>query len=116
MTSLFDSISLLFMGFVFIISSLVNLYSDYYIFGNLNIIRFILLVLIFFVSIIFLIIGPNVISILLLGGRQTCTEWWSPTLPTVVSMSVVHDSTISPYERFITETLAVHSHVKSCAV
>jgi len=34
-------------------------------FGDLNIIRFILLVLMFVVSIIFLIISPNVISILL---------------------------------------------------
>jgi len=32
------------MGFVFIISSLVILYSDDYVFGDLNIIRFILLV------------------------------------------------------------------------
>jgi len=36
--------SLLFIGVVFIISSLVILYSDDYIFGDLNIIRFILLV------------------------------------------------------------------------
>jgi len=62
---LFDWISLLFMGFVFIISSLVILYSDDYVFGDLNIIRFIILVLIFVVSIIFLIISPNIISILL---------------------------------------------------
>ena len=47
MTFLFDWISLLFMGFVFIISSLVILYSDDYIFGDLNIIRFILLVYIY---------------------------------------------------------------------
>ena len=53
------------MGFVFIISSLVILYSDDYIFGDLNIVRFILLVLMFVVSMIFLIISPNVISILL---------------------------------------------------
>ena len=53
------------MGFVFIISSLVILYSDDYIFGDLNIARFIVLGLEFVVSIIFRIIGPNVISILL---------------------------------------------------
>ena len=53
------------MGFVFIISSLVILYSDDYIFGDLNIVRFILLVLMFVVSMMFLIISPNVISILL---------------------------------------------------
>ena len=64
-TFLFDWISLLFMGFVFIISSLVILYRDDYMFGDLNIIRFIFLVLMFVVSIMFLIISPNVISILL---------------------------------------------------
>jgi len=43
-TFLFHWISLLFMGFVFIFSSSVNLYSDDYMFGDLNIIRFISLV------------------------------------------------------------------------
>jgi NADH:ubiquinone oxidoreductase subunit 5 (subunit L)/multisubunit Na+/H+ antiporter MnhA subunit len=52
------------MGFVFIISSLVILYSDGYMFGDLNIFRFISLVLMFVVS-MFLIVSPNVISILL---------------------------------------------------
>jgi len=65
MTFLFDWISLLFMGFVFIISSLVILYRDDYIFGDLNIVRFISLVLMFVISMMFLIISPNVISILL---------------------------------------------------
>ena len=65
MTFLFDWMSLLFMGFVFIISSLVILYSDDYMFGDLIIIRFISLILIFVVSIIFFIISPNIISILL---------------------------------------------------
>nr|AQP27557.1 NADH dehydrogenase subunit 5 [Hospitalitermes sp. C TB-2017] len=65
MTFLFDWMSLLFMGFVFIISSLVILYSDDYMFGDLNIVRFICLVLMFVVSMMFLIISPNVISILL---------------------------------------------------
>nr|QXT44330.1 NADH dehydrogenase subunit 5 [Hoplognathotermes subterraneus] len=65
MTFLFDWISLLFMGFVFIISSLVILYSDDYMFGDLNIVRFIVLVLMFVVSMMFLIVSPNVISILL---------------------------------------------------
>jgi len=53
------------MGFVFIISSLVILYRDDYMFGDLNIVSFILLVLMFVVSIMFLIISPNIISILL---------------------------------------------------
>nr|WMY24008.1 NADH dehydrogenase subunit 5 [Psammotermes sp.] len=65
MTFLFDWMSLLFMGFVFIISSLVILYSDDYMSGDLNINRFIMLVLMFVVSMMFLIISPNVISILL---------------------------------------------------
>nr|WNL54505.1 NADH dehydrogenase subunit 5 [Amitermes snyderi] len=65
MTFLFDWMSLLFMGFVFIISSLVILYSDDYMFGDLSIDRFIMLVLMFVVSMMFLIISPNVISILL---------------------------------------------------
>nr|AIY61978.1 NADH dehydrogenase subunit 5 [Anoplotermes group nr. E1 TB-2014] len=65
MTFLFDWISLLFMGFVLIISSLVILYSDDYMSGDLNIVRFIMLVLMFVVSMMFLIISPNVISILL---------------------------------------------------
>ena len=68
--------SLLFMGFVFIISSLVILYSDDYMFGDLNIVRFISLVLIFVVSMMFLIISPNSISILLgwdgEGLHSTC--------------------------------------------
>lgn len=65
MTFLFDWMSLLFMGFVFIISSLVILYRDDYMFGDLNIVRFIILVLMFVVSMMFLIIRPNVIRILL---------------------------------------------------
>nr|AQP30579.1 NADH dehydrogenase subunit 5 [Odontotermes sp. BDIT085] len=65
MTFLFDWMSLLFMGFVFIISSLVILYSDDYMFGDLNIFRFISLVLMFVVSMMFLIVSPNIISILL---------------------------------------------------
>ena len=55
-TFLFDWMSLLFMGFVFIISSLVILCSDDYTFGYLSIFRFILLVLMFVVSIMFLIV------------------------------------------------------------
>jgi len=54
MTFLFYLTSLLFMGFFFIISSLVILYSDDYIFGDLNIVRFILVGLMFVVSIMFL--------------------------------------------------------------
>nr|YP_054490.1 NADH dehydrogenase subunit 5 [Periplaneta fuliginosa]BAD32636.1 NADH dehydrogenase subunit 5 [Periplaneta fuliginosa] len=65
MTFLFDWMSLMFMGFVFFISSLVILYSDDYMNGDMNINRFILLVLMFVLSMMFLIISPNLISILL---------------------------------------------------
>nr|UQJ75281.1 NADH dehydrogenase subunit 5 [Proneotermes latifrons] len=65
MTFLFDWMSLTFMGFVFFISSLVILYSDDYMYGDLNINRFIFLVLMFVLSMMFLIISPNMISILL---------------------------------------------------
>jgi len=66
-------------GVVFIISSLVILYSDDYMFGDLNIVHFISLVLIFVVSMLFLIISPNIISILLgwdglgLGGGTSAS-------------------------------------------
>nr|AVN67241.1 NADH dehydrogenase subunit 5 [Methana sp. AUS1] len=65
MTFLFDWMSLIFMGFVFFISSLVILYSNDYMYGDMNINRFILLVLMFVLSMMFLIISPNMISILL---------------------------------------------------
>jgi NADH-ubiquinone oxidoreductase chain 5 len=53
------------MGFVLFISSLVILYREDYVHGDLNINRFILLVLMFVLSIMFLIIRPNMIRILL---------------------------------------------------
>ena len=62
---LFDWMSLLFKGLVFTAYSLVILYGDDYMFGDLNIFRFILLVLMFVVSIMFMIVSPNVISTLL---------------------------------------------------
>nr|WGO58010.1 NADH dehydrogenase subunit 5 [Rhabdoblatta densimaculata] len=65
MTFLFDWMSLTFMSFVFFISSLVILYSDDYMHGDYNINRFIYLVLLFVMSMMFLIISPNMISILL---------------------------------------------------
>nr|URX54143.1 NADH dehydrogenase subunit 5 [Glyptotermes sp. 15 AB-2022a] len=65
MTFLFDWMSLVFMGFVFFISSLVILYSEDYMHGDLNLSRFILLVLMFVLSMMLLIISPNMISILL---------------------------------------------------
>nr|YP_009229033.1 NADH dehydrogenase subunit 5 [Opisthoplatia orientalis]ALS20324.1 NADH dehydrogenase subunit 5 [Opisthoplatia orientalis] len=65
MTFLFDWMSLMFMSFVFFISSLVILYSDDYMHGDYNMNRFIYLVLLFVMSMMFLIISPNMISILL---------------------------------------------------
>lgn len=64
-TFLFDWISLIFMSFVLLISSLVIFYRDQYIGEDYNVNRFILLVLIFVFSIIILIISPNLIRILL---------------------------------------------------
>nr|AYW52620.1 NADH dehydrogenase subunit 5 [Elateridae sp. JWH-2018] len=62
---LFDWMSLLFMSFVLYISSMVIFYSEEYMYGDLNLNRFILLVVMFVVSMMFLIISPNLISILL---------------------------------------------------
>lgn len=64
-TFLFDWIRLIFISFVLLISSLVIFYRNEYIKEDININRFILLVLIFVLSIIFLIISPNLIRILL---------------------------------------------------
>lgn len=64
-TFFFDWITLIFMSFVLLISSLVIYYRKEYIIEDYNINRFILLVLIFVISIILLIISPNLIRILL---------------------------------------------------
>lgn len=53
------------MSFVLLISSLVIYYSSDYMGGDVNIARFILLVLMFVLSMMLLIIRPNLISILL---------------------------------------------------
>lgn len=64
-TFLFDWISLIFISFVLLISSLVIYYRKEYIAEDYNINRFIILVLMFIISIILLIISPNLIRILL---------------------------------------------------
>ena len=64
-TILIDWIRIIFISFVLIISSLVIFYSSSYISGDKNINRFIWLVLLFVLSIIILIISPNLVSILL---------------------------------------------------
>nr|YP_009472980.1 NADH dehydrogenase subunit 5 [Notopteryx soror]AST10209.1 NADH dehydrogenase subunit 5 [Notopteryx soror] len=65
MTLLFDWISLLFMGGVMLISSMVIYYSDDYMVSDDNSVRFLILVLLFILSMMFMIISPNLISILL---------------------------------------------------
>nr|YP_010423962.1 NADH dehydrogenase subunit 5 [Argynnis anadyomene]USH57522.1 NADH dehydrogenase subunit 5 [Argynnis anadyomene] len=65
MSVLLDWMSLLFMMFVSLISSSVIYYSKSYMKSELNLSRFIYLVLLFVFSMILLIISPNMISILL---------------------------------------------------
>lgn len=64
-TILLDWMSFIFMGFVLFISALVIFYRQEYMAGDLNINRFIILVLMFVFSMICLIISPNLIRILL---------------------------------------------------
>nr|AEP27497.1 NADH dehydrogenase subunit 5 [Strophosoma melanogrammum] len=65
MTILLDWMSLLFMSFVLFISSMVINYSEEYMSGDKNLKRFIFLVVMFVLSMMLLIISPNLISILL---------------------------------------------------
>nr|APX39767.1 NADH dehydrogenase subunit 5 [Lachnaia tristigma] len=65
MTILLDWMSLIFVSFVCFISGSVIFYSEEYMSGDLNLNRFILLVVMFVLSMILLIISPNLISILL---------------------------------------------------
>nr|ATN23524.1 NADH dehydrogenase subunit 5 [Neolema sp. EMHAU-15071012] len=65
MVILLDWMSLLFMSFVLLISSLVIYYSEEYMMGDNSLNRFILLVVLFVLSMMLLIISPNLISILL---------------------------------------------------
>nr|QEJ81397.1 NADH dehydrogenase subunit 5 [Pyrocoelia pygidialis] len=64
-TLLFDWISLLFMSFVLFISSMVIFYSEEYMSSEVNLNRFIILVVLFVFSMMMMIISPNLISILL---------------------------------------------------
>nr|UPX88623.1 NADH dehydrogenase subunit 5 [Ptychoptera scutellaris] len=65
MTFIFDWMSLIFMSFVLLISSLVIFYSKEYMAEDKTINRFVMLVLMFVLSMMLLIISPNLISILL---------------------------------------------------
>nr|QNE86004.1 NADH dehydrogenase subunit 5 [Molanna angustata] len=62
---LLDWVSLFFMSFVVIISSMVVYYSKIYMMSEMNKNRFILLVLLFVLSMMLMIMSPNMISILL---------------------------------------------------
>lgn len=53
------------MGFVLFISSIVLMYSYYYIEGDKYLYRFIILVYLFVLSMLLIIISPNIIRILL---------------------------------------------------
>nr|YP_010713849.1 NADH dehydrogenase subunit 5 [Aristaeopsis edwardsiana]WDD39069.1 NADH dehydrogenase subunit 5 [Aristaeopsis edwardsiana] len=65
MTLILDWMSFMFLGFVMFISSMVLYYSGEYMAGDNNMNRFMYLVLAFVLSMGFLIISPNLISILL---------------------------------------------------
>nr|YP_009406921.1 NADH dehydrogenase subunit 5 [Typhlatya pearsei]ASA39444.1 NADH dehydrogenase subunit 5 [Typhlatya pearsei] len=65
MTLIFDWMSLLFLSFVSFISAMVMFYSGGYMAGDMNMDRFMYLVLGFVCSMVFLIVSPNLISILL---------------------------------------------------
>nr|QXG82666.1 NADH dehydrogenase subunit 5 [Curculionidae sp. BMNH 1042554] len=65
MTILFDWMSFLFMGFVLFISCMVINYSEEYMSEDKNLKRFIFLVVMFVLSMMLLVISPNLISILL---------------------------------------------------
>nr|YP_010954508.1 NADH dehydrogenase subunit 5 [Teredorus guangxiensis]WMV02064.1 NADH dehydrogenase subunit 5 [Teredorus guangxiensis] len=65
MAIILDWMSLVFMSFVLVISSLVLYYSNDYMDGDMSVDRFIILVFLFVLSMMFLILSPNLISILL---------------------------------------------------
>jgi NADH-ubiquinone oxidoreductase chain 5 len=62
---LIDYVSLMFIGVVLIISSIVLIYRSDYMNSDINFYRFILLVCLFVMSIILIVISPNIIRILL---------------------------------------------------
>jgi len=62
---LFDWMRLVFMGFVLFISSIVLIYSHYYMEGDKYLYRFITLVYLFVLSILLIVVRPNMVRILL---------------------------------------------------
>nr|AIW65043.1 NADH dehydrogenase subunit 5 [Notonectidae sp. MT-2014] len=65
LTFLFDWISLFFVSCVMYISSMVVFYSSSYMAHDVNKIRFLLLVVLFIISMLMMIVSPNMISILI---------------------------------------------------
>nr|WGT88906.1 NADH dehydrogenase subunit 5 [Sclomina erinacea]WGT88919.1 NADH dehydrogenase subunit 5 [Sclomina erinacea] len=65
MTFIFDWISLIFLGCVFIISSMVVYYSESYMGSDIYSVRFYFLVLMFVLSMMMMIVSPNLMSILI---------------------------------------------------
>nr|ASM82625.1 NADH dehydrogenase subunit 5 [Aposthonia borneensis] len=61
----FDWMSFMFMGLVMLISSVILLYSVWYMSGDFSIKRFIYMLLMFVFSMIMLIVSPNLVSVLL---------------------------------------------------
>jgi len=61
---LIDWISLLFISLIILISAVIILYRYVYIFGEINIHRFVILVILFVLSIILIVLSPNIIRIL----------------------------------------------------
>nr|AGU12369.1 NADH dehydrogenase subunit 5 [Triatoma infestans]AGU12381.1 NADH dehydrogenase subunit 5 [Triatoma infestans]AGU12385.1 NADH dehydrogenase subunit 5 [Triatoma infestans]AGU12395.1 NADH dehydrogenase subunit 5 [Triatoma infestans]AGU12397.1 NADH dehydrogenase subunit 5 [Triatoma infestans] len=65
MTFLFDWISLVFVGCVFVISSMVIYYSESYMGSDVDRVRFYFLVFLFVMSMMMMIVSPNLMSILI---------------------------------------------------
>nr|QKY63839.1 NADH dehydrogenase subunit 5 [Meccus pallidipennis] len=65
MTLLFDWMSLIFVGCVFVISSMVIYYSESYMGSDLDSVRFYFLVILFVLSMMMMIVSPNLMSILI---------------------------------------------------
>nr|YP_010596103.1 NADH dehydrogenase subunit 5 [Ectomocoris horridus]WAJ48435.1 NADH dehydrogenase subunit 5 [Ectomocoris horridus] len=65
MTLLFDWMSLVFVGCVFLISSMVVYYSESYMYSDSDSVRFYFLVFMFVMSMMMMIMSPNLISILI---------------------------------------------------
>nr|YP_010872843.1 NADH dehydrogenase subunit 5 [Pheidole fervens]WGV34031.1 NADH dehydrogenase subunit 5 [Pheidole fervens] len=61
---LMDWVSLLFISFIMMISSMIMFYSYFYMMGNIFIKRFIFLIIMFVLSMVLMIISPNIVSIM----------------------------------------------------